>query len=380
MKILYITTGCFDKGGISRYCRYQIAALRDLYGNANVEVFSLLGPDGDGFESPFEVAWHGGGGGLPDKIRLSLRAAGHVLTARRDVIHIAHVNLGPLAIRLRDLCRAKTILNVYGLEIWSGLSDRRLAAMRTIDCVIADCHSTGDYVVDQKMARTPPDIIWDCVDLERFTPGNCAADVLGRYGLPDKRDHFVVLSLGRLAQRAAHKGYDRLIEAVARAKKIHDNIRLVIAGQGDDRRRLEKLAETCGISDSVIFPGSINESDLAEVYRCASLFSLVSDRGHGRGEGIPLTPLEAMSCGAPIIVGNHDGSKEAVLPPKDGIANGYVIDPFDLEAHARHIADLARAPDLLGHMGRRARAVAEKEFGYARFVEQHRATYAKVAP
>ena len=44
MKILYLTPGCFDKGGISRYNRYQIQALRMLAGAENVFVFSLLGP------------------------------------------------------------------------------------------------------------------------------------------------------------------------------------------------------------------------------------------------------------------------------------------------------------------------------------------------
>jgi phosphatidylinositol alpha-1,6-mannosyltransferase len=375
MKILYVTPGCFDKGGISRYCRYQISALRDIFGASNVEALSLVGLDADGFESPFDVAWSGRDGGLWDKARLSLRAIGHAVAARPDVIHIAHVNLGPLAVGLSRLCGARTLLNVYGLEVWSGLPQRRLSAMRSIDRVIADCHSTGGYVCGAGMTANAPDVIWDCVDLDRFTPGECDPEILRKYGLPDKREGFVILSLGRLAKRAAHKGYDRLIEVVARVRRRHAGIRLVIAGQGDDRPRLEQLVDRFGLSDVVTFPGSISEDDLPEVYRSANLFSLVSDRGHGRGEGIPLTPLEAMSCGTPILVGNQDGSKEAVLEAKDGIANGFVIDPFDLDEHARLIVELAESADLLEKMALRARVVSEDAFGYARFVEQHRATY-----
>ncbi|PWB83090.1 MAG: hypothetical protein C3F11_08445 [Methylocystaceae bacterium] len=378
MKILYITTGCFDKGGISRYCRYQISALRSLYGASNVEALSLLGPDTHAFESPFELAWHGRNGGFLDKAKLSLRALAHAVAARPDAIHIAHVNLGPLAVHLNRMCGARTFLNVYGLEVWSSLSERRLRAMRAIDRVIADCHSTGDYVFGAGMTTSEPDVIWDCVDLERFVPGECAPEILSKYGLPDKRQGFVVLSLGRLAKRAAHKGYDRLIEAIARARRRNSDIRLVIAGHGDDRPRLEQLVERLGLADSVTFPGSISEEDLPDVYRSASLFSLVSDRGEGRGEGIPLTPLEAMSCGTPIIVGNQDGSKEAVLDSDGGIANGYVIDPFDLDEHARLIAELAESPCLRKKMAFRARAVAEHAFGYARFVEQHHVVYSRV--
>ena len=61
-RILYLTPGCFDKGGISRYGRYQIEALREVIGAENVRVLSLLGPDGDEFETDFDVAWHSGRG------------------------------------------------------------------------------------------------------------------------------------------------------------------------------------------------------------------------------------------------------------------------------------------------------------------------------
>ena len=54
----------------------------------------------------------------------------------------------------------------------------------------------------------------------------------------------------------------------------------------------------------------VHEDDLPKFYRASRIFTLVSDRGKGRGEGIPLTPLEAMACGSPIIVGNQDGSQE----------------------------------------------------------------------
>ncbi|HEY1942337.1 MAG TPA: hypothetical protein VGH40_09465, partial [Roseiarcus sp.] len=60
LRILYLTPGCYDKGGISRYCRYQIQALRENHGAERVTVLSLLGPDQNGFEEPFAVSWRGG--------------------------------------------------------------------------------------------------------------------------------------------------------------------------------------------------------------------------------------------------------------------------------------------------------------------------------
>jgi phosphatidyl-myo-inositol dimannoside synthase len=114
--------------------------------------------------------------------------------------------------------------------------------------------------------------------------------------------------------------------------------------------------------------GSVDEADLPGVYRCAHVFSLVSDSGPGRGEGIPLSPLEAMSCGAPIIVGNDDGSQEAVAENR----NGFVVSPHDAQAHADALLRLINAPDLAQEMGAEARKVAEEYFSFQAFVRKHR--------
>jgi phosphatidyl-myo-inositol dimannoside synthase len=371
VRVVYLTTGCFDKGGISRYCRYQICALRELFGVENVVVLSLLGPDGTGFETPLAVDWHGGRGGIADKIAFTRRAVSAAVRLRPAVVHVAHVNLTPLAHMIGRLSGARTLLNVYGLEIWSGLSRSRRAAMRRMDRIVADCHFTARFVEGEAMHAATPDVIWDCVDLDRFQPGECSANVRQKYAIPEKRDGFVVLTLGRLAREAAHKGYDRLLEVFAAVCPAAPSARLVIAGKGSDRERLEALAASLGIAGRVTFTGPVDEADLADVYRAASVFSLVSDRGPGRGEGIPLTPLEAMACGVPVIVGNQDGSQEAV----SNESSGYVVDPFDFTAHAGCILALIKDEALLRAKSQGARERAADCFGYRRFVDQHRQLY-----
>jgi phosphatidylinositol alpha-1,6-mannosyltransferase len=82
-----------------------------------------------------------------------------------------------------------------------------------------------------------------------------------------------------------------------------------------------------------------------------------------------------MGCGVPVIVGNQDGSREAVIGAAGQVANGFVVDPFDLDEHARLLVQLARVPAQLTAMQRQARIVAESYFGYDRFVHQHWALY-----
>jgi phosphatidylinositol alpha-1,6-mannosyltransferase len=96
----------------------------------------------------------------------------------------------------------------------------------------------------------------------------------------------------------------------------------------------------------------------------------------GGGEGIPLTPLEAAACGVPILVGNQDGSQEAVI---EGM-NGQIFDPFDLEAQGKAILELVADPERRAAMGRAARVRIEDEFAYPAFLEKHRQLIAELFP
>lgn len=376
MKILFLTPGCFDKGGISRYSRYQVTALRELFGEKNIHVLSLLGPEQDSFEEPFEVTWHAGSNTIWQQIRFIWQTLWQIIKWRPDVIHIAHVNFSGFAHVLAVLFDIKTVLNVYGLEVWSGLSADAAYGLRKVNFVISDCHYTADYIEEENYRKKgSTTVIWDCVDLERFSPGMVNEKVEAKYSIPNRTDHFVIMSLGRLSKAAAHKGYDRLIKVFKLLAKKHDKARLVIAGKGDNREAYEEMVKNYDLSDKVIFTGMVDDKDLPDLYRCASVFSLVSDRGKGRGEGIPLTPLEAMACGVPVIVGNQDGSKEAVI----NNLNGSVIDPFDSEEHIQVFEALLCSPGLLEEKSGSAAKIAQTYFSYINFKNKHKDFYSALS-
>ena len=372
MKILYLTPGCFDKGGISRYTRYQIEALYAIFGRDRVRSLSLLGPDAESLEHAFDVDFHASGNGPRDKAALIRAAITFAVRERPDVIHAAHVNLSGLAMAIAAAVRARAVLNVYGLEVWSGLRPDAALGLRLVPHVISDCHFTARYVRAHGTGKhADVGVVWDCVDVDKLTPGAPRPDVLRKYGIPDPATGLNVLTLGRLSQDAAHKGYDRLLEAFARAAATVPELRLIYAGRGNLIEPLRARAAAMGLGGRVHFTGAVHEDDMGDVYRSAHVFSLVSDRGRQRGEGLPLTPLEASACGVPIIVGNQDGSQEAVV----GETNGFVIDSFDLDAHAQRFIQLARRPDLRAAMGSAARARAVGALSYQRFIEEHRALY-----
>ena len=377
MKILYLTPGCFDKGGISRYNRYQIEALRELYGDNNVRVLSLANPKSDDFEEPFSVYWHGTGINAVSKIKFTLKALTEALFWNPDLILIAHVNFAGIGKLISGFRNNVTLLNTYGLEVWSGLKKLPSWGLKKMDYVISDCHYTARYLENEKLRlKGSVKVIWDCVDLARFFPKEINQKVLSSYSIPDYNMYKLIVSLGRISRSAAHKGYDRLIKAFALIHLKFPTARLVFAGKGDWIDYLKDLASELKISEKVTFTGMIDEQHLVEIYRAAYVFSLASDRGKGRGEGIPLTPLEAMSCGVPIIVGNHDGSQEAVFEEQ----NGFVIDSLDIQSHADKLALLLNNEDLRNKKGKSAVRISEQYFSYPEFKEKHKALINFIVP
>lgn len=369
MKVLFLTPGCFDKGGISRYSRYQIRALGNIVGEENVFVHSLLGPGSDDFEEEFPVSKFAGGTSLGNKITFVSGLFRWALINRPQAIFSAHVNFSAVARVLGSLVRAKTFLNVYGLEVWSGITRDAAWGLKKTDQVISDCYHTAQYLEDHALRpKGSVAVAWDCVDLEKFYPGPADPEILLKYDIPDPATGTNILTLGRLSHDAAYKGYERLLQVFGRLAPEQPTLRLIYGGRGDMTAFLKNKAKELGVADRVFFTGSIHEYDLADIYRSAHIFALVSDSGQGKGEGIPLTPLEAGACGIPILVSNHDGSREAVFENR----NGFILDPFDLVELERVLVLLTVNGELRRSMATQARLVAEREFGFDSFVKKHR--------
>src|SRR5437660_713223 len=99
-RVLYLSPGLFDKGGISRYTRFQARALRELLGDASVTALSLLPPDALGFEDMFPVDFASLGPSSAGKALFTAAAALTAARARPRVVWAAHLGFGPLALAL----------------------------------------------------------------------------------------------------------------------------------------------------------------------------------------------------------------------------------------------------------------------------------------
>jgi phosphatidylinositol alpha-1,6-mannosyltransferase len=340
MKILYLTPGVFDKGGISRYNRHQIKCIRKRFGNNSVKVISLRGPGNTKFEfegRPFDVYWSGKNS-FASKIAFSIRSLYEAIIWKPDIVLTAHVNFSLLGVHCGRLAKAKTILNVYGLELWSNLLFHRQFGLENHHHILSDCYNTADYINNYFNFQRQIDIVWDPVDLDLFFPEKKHSGQFLEFGIPFSKDNFYLLTLCRLSKGSRHKGVERNIRMM---KNIPDeNIHYLIAGDGDDRARLEKISKNLGLAKRVHFLGSIPEDKMRSVYNMGDLFILISDFGVGRGEGIPMTPMEAGACGLPIFVGNQDGSRELI---KNG-QGGFLFSPNEQQKIIKSICLLKNNP------------------------------------
>jgi glycosyltransferase involved in cell wall biosynthesis len=187
-------------------------------------------------------------------------------------------------------------------------------------------------------------VIHNAVDVQatpRATP--CGGDVL-------------VLSVGRLKYPKDHR---TLLEAAARAR---GQWRLEIVGDGPDRAELEALA-----SERSQLLGE--RSDVPDLLARASVFVLSS-----HSEGLPISVLEALAAGLPVVASDVGGVRELV---EDGV-NGVLVPPGDAVALAAALTRLVADADLRRTMGAASRSRAEKLFDLPRFRQAHLELYRRL--
>ena len=182
-------------------------------------------------------------------------------------------------------------------------------------------------------------------------------------------DTFVIGTVGRLQDV---KDQATLIEAFAllcaSRPEQRAQLRLAIVGDGPLRERLAQKARDAGVADLVWFPGARN--DIPELMRSFDLFALSSI-----AEGTPVTLLEAMACGLPVVATAVGGIPEVV---QDGV-NGALVpagNPQALaEALGRYADERAR---VLSH-GMAARAAIEHHYSVAAMVSAYTALYDRLS-
>ncbi len=316
LRLLSLVPDAFGgRGGIAQYTRDVLTALAGTPGVEEIVVVPrVMRHEIQPIPSGIRYLPEAAGG----KVAF-LHALGRVFRERKpfDAVLCGHIRLLPLAAPVAWMLGKPLVLFVYGIDAWK---PERLSPwlVRAVDHVV----SISDFTTERflRWAALPAASAHKlpcCVHPEQFDGAGDGGELRQRLGLENRT---VVLTLARLASSEKYKGVDETMEALPAVAARTPNVTYVIAGDGDDRARLEAKAKALGVADRVVFTGYVREEDKPDLYRLADCFCMP-----GRGEGFGIVYLEALACGVPVIGSLADASRETLL---DGRL-GRVVDPDD---------------------------------------------------
>ncbi|UCF39960.1 MAG: glycosyltransferase family 4 protein [Gemmatimonadota bacterium] len=194
--------------------------------------------------------------------------------------------------------------------------------------------STKEDLVARGVDRAAVRVIYPGVDAEWYAPD---AGVM-RTPTP------TFLYVGRLKR---YKGVETALRAVALARERRPDLRLEIAGGGDDRERLESIRGRLGLAGAVEFLGFVSEARKRELLRQAWGVVFPSVK-----EGWGISNVEAAACGTPAIASNSPGLRESVRDGETGILVPH-DDPEALAAALLRLSDDVGEVETFGRAARR---------------------------
>ncbi len=290
----------------------------------------------------------------------SLIGLRRILAARAvDVVH-----LYGFAMSLIGRCAARTlspaprvIHGIRGLHLtdWPELDSSRIraairlerATSRMIDRYVTNSASAVEFLTSRGLPRARFKVIPNGLDT-RFW--NAHPDV------PRESDLVVTVANYRPVKRL-----NMLLDALARLARDRRRLRARLVGAGQLREQLESQIATAGLRSQVELTGPLPAADVRQLLSRATVFVLPS-----AWEGMPVSVMEAMACGVPIVGTNVPGIRDLVV---DG-TTGLLVEST-AEALASTIGRILDDPALAAALGSAGAARVRGEFTVERMVSQY---------
>lgn len=230
---------------------------------------------------------------------------------RSDIMILSHINLAPIGWLIKLLKpKCEVWLVVHGIEVWRPLKKLQQKLLNCCDKIICVSNFTRNKVISLHHANPGK-----CIVLNNTLDPSLKLPVvfkkpdylMQRYQL--NQEHQVIFTLTRLASTEQYKGYEQVLQAIARLKNKYPQIRYILSGKYDQREgaRIMTLISKYEVEEQVILTGFINEAELEDHFLLADVFVLPSKK-----EGFGIVFIEALACGLPVICGNEDGSLDAI--------------------------------------------------------------------
>ncbi len=176
------------------------------------------------------------------------------------------------------------------------------------------------------------------VNAQKFRPMTKNETILRKLGLG--KGDLIVLAVGRLV---AKKGFQYLIDAMPVVMKKIPRAKLVIIGDGEEKEMLEEKVSKYGIGNLVIFAGMISYNELSKYYNLADVFVMPSVKDEkGNLDASPVTMMEAMCCGLPVVATRFAGGKDIVVKGR----TGFLVEAGNSQQIANSVIKILKAKNM----------------------------------
>ena len=289
-----------------------------------------------------------------------------LLAKRPDILHCHLIPSNIIAKPLGALLGVPLILNHDHTNDPHRIENKRLLALdkntnRFAHHIIAVAGACRNFLIQHE--SIPPEkitLVPNAIDLRRFSPGLVTRqEVRAKFGLPSHAP--VVAGVGRLNPQ---KNFSLFLDVAKALAAKFPEVRFLLAGEGPEESMLREKARQLGLADRVHFAGYV--ADSREVYVAADLLLMPS-----RFEGLPMTLLEAMAMGLPVVASKLDGIAEVIADGHEGL----LVESGDAGGFAESASRLLENPALGSEFAANARKKIEARFSVERMTSAVEAIY-----
>lgn len=285
-----------------------------------------------------------------------------------DIVH-THTETGGLLLKLAHGAKgdSKFFYTPHGMSFWKGSGLKSQLVYKPLERWIC---SGMDMNLGMNMEEVESLHNWNKktgvyvhgvgLNVARMqSPARSREDVRNEFGF--SVDDKFVASIGELDD---NKNHITVIKALAQLGR--NDFKYVVCGVGPNRDMLMREAERMGLKDNVLLAGY--RSDIPDVLNAADIFVFPSFH-----EGMPVSVLEAMACGLPVICSQIRGNVDIV---EEG-ENGYLFAPADSDALSRKIGLLMDDADKRKAMGAKNKELVE-DFSLETVTEELKRIYSMI--
>ncbi|TWT84967.1 putative glycosyltransferase EpsF [Planctomycetes bacterium CA13] len=246
---------------------------------------------------------------------------------------------GRMAAKLAGVPVIASALHSTGWPDGVGRLNRTLT--RVTDAFIAVADSHGEFLRDfEHFPAEKVHVIRNGIDCDRFKPNDQArSTLLSELGLaPD------TAIIGIVAALRSEKNHEMFVRAAGKTSQRNPNAHWVIIGDGPERSTIERVRDELNLNDRVHLLGT--RHDTPELVAAMDVFALSS-----LNEASPVSILEALACGVPVVATDVGSVSESVVNGE----TGYLVPSKDVDAMAEVISRLLECTDQAKRMGKQGR-------------------------